>query len=398
MNKIKKTNIFIPILIILFSILIVVGLFQLRKKQKIDKIFESFTSKIRKPLLNNVKQDELTTNTQFSAKYMTGYWTKTDTSLDSNDKPKNLCYIDVANNEITNSYKGLDYKIISFTNLHIVAVPKHKHHNYTLSIDATNVYTNPTKNSMDSKINIPFCIFSVSQNDKVIVPPYYSYRVPNENSKIRHQLKNIITSKNYKVIESQPLINMSAYNKILHHYKYSDNLIRGVMNTPISNNQKIYDKLNKQYNGVISFKIQRTFHSPMGGEFTSPFSHRIDLDAYNKRNIITTLVIAPVDADFKESSIKGKYQPKSTTIYFYKIIDTNITYSYTNNSIKTDKNQFELKNGGSTMFYNDIYFPDLNSVQKKNTSTYNIIKFKTIFNNKSSDTIRIPFSDLYHLL
>ena len=178
---------------------------------------------------------------------------------------------------------------------------------------------------MDSKINIPFCIFSVSQNDKVIVPPYYSYRVPNVNSKIRHQLKNIITSKNYKVIQSQPLINMSAYNKILNNYKYANNLIRTVMDTPISNNQKIYDKLNKQYNGVISFKIQRTFYSPMGGEFTSPFSRRIDLDAYNKRNIITKLVISPVDDDFKASNIKGKYQPKSTTIYFYKIIDTNIT-------------------------------------------------------------------------
>jgi hypothetical protein len=396
MNKIKKNNIFIPILIILFSILIIVGLFQLRKKQKIDRIFESFTSKIRQPLLNNVKQTELTTNTQFSAKYMTGYWTKPDTSLDSKDKPKNLCYIDVENNKITNSYKGLDYKIISFTNLHIVAVPIHKHHNLTLSIDATNVYTNPTENSMNSKINIPFCIFSISRNDKVIVPPYYSYRVP--SGKIRHQLKNIITSKNYKVIESQPLINMSAYNTILNNYKYANNLIRTVMDTPISNNQKIYNKLNKQYNGIVSFKIQRTFHSPMGGEFTSPFSRRIDLDAYNKTNIITKLVISPVDDDFKASNIKGKYQPKSTTIYFYKIINTNISYSYTNNSIATNKDPFELKNGGDSMYYNNIHFPDLNSVQKKNTSTFNIIKFKTIYNNKSSDSISVPFSDLHHLL
>jgi hypothetical protein len=170
------------------------------------------------------------------------------------------------------------------------------------------------------------------------------------------------------------------------------------MDTPISNNQTIYDKLNKQYNGVISFKIQRTFHSPMGGEFTSPFSSRIDLDAYNKTNIITKLVISPVDDDFKASNIKGKYQPKSTTIYFYKIIDTNITYSYTNNSIATNKNPFELKNGGTSMYYNDIHFPDLNSVQKSNRSTFNIIKFKTIYNNKSSDSISVPFSDLHHLL
>ena len=396
MNKIKKNNILIPILIILFSILIIVGLFQLRKKQKIDRIFESFTSKIREPLLNNVKQIELTTNTQFSTKYMTGYWTKDDTSLDSNDKAKNVCYIDVENNEITNSYKGLDYKIISFTNLHIVAVPKHKHHNFTLSIDATNIYTSPTENSMDSKINIPFCIFSISQNDKIIVPPYYSYKVP--SGKIRHQLKNIISSKNYKVVQSQPLINMIAYNKILHNYKYADNLIKRIMNTSISNHQNVYNKLNKQYNGVVSFKIQRTFYSPMGGDFSSPFSQRIDLDAYNKKNIITTLIISPVDNDFKASNIKGKYQPKSTTIYFYKIIDTNISYSYTNKSIATNKNPFELKNGGSSMYYNDIYFPDLNSIQKKNRSTYNVIKFKTIFNNKSSDSISIPFSDLYNLL
>ena len=178
MNKTKKNNIFIPILIILFSILIIVGLFQLRKKQKIDRIFESFTSKISQPLLNNVNETQLTTNTQFSAKYMSGYWTNQNTSLNSNNKATNLCYIDVENNEIKNSYKGLDYKIISFTNLHIVAIPKHKHHNLTLSIDATNVYTNPTKNSMNSKIDIPFCIFSVSRNDKVVVPPYYSYKIP----------------------------------------------------------------------------------------------------------------------------------------------------------------------------------------------------------------------------
>ena len=396
MNKTKKNNIFIPILIILFSILIIVGLFQLRKKQKIDRIFESFTSKISQPLLNNVNETQLTTNTQFSAKYMSGYWTNQNTSLNSNNKATNLCYIDVENNEIKNSYKGLDYKIISFTNLHIVAIPKHKHHNLTLSIDATNVYTNPTKNSMNSKIDIPFCIFSVSRNDKVVVPPYYSYKIP--SGKIRHQLKNIIISKNYKVIQSQPLINMNAYNTILNNNKYPKHFIRGIMNTSISNHQNIYNKLNKQYNGVVSFKIKRTFHSPMGGNFSSRFSPRIDLDAYNKTNIITTLVISSVDDDFKASNIKGKYQPKSTTIYFYKIINTNISYSYTNNSIATNRDPFELKNGGASMYYNNIHFPDLNSVEKMNRSTYNIIKFKTIYNNKSSDSIRIPFSDLHHLL
>ena len=129
---------------------------------------------------------------------------------------------------------------------------------------------------------------------------------------------------------------------------------------------------------------------------------------YNlSKSLPTTININSIKDDGIYSDAKNKiydanninfslYKPKTTIIYFYKITNTNISYSFREQQ-KINENSFNYLNNGKNMFKGNIYdINNLNSLEKNIKSDYKMMSFKTIFTPDEKSNITIEFKELYN--
>jgi len=257
------------------------------------------------------------------------------------------------------------------------------------------------KKNMKSYIkNVPKCIVSIYVGD-MLNQKYLSYKV--YDNKVDQELQKIILTKDFYILKPPQLFNFDIYHKLINAYNFPLNYI--FLDNYINyNDGNIRDKnafndINNKYHGKIQFAIQRIFNSPTNNEIKTKVSYPLLIDNITKNNLMPTKInITSFKKDKLANNILDFFVPKSTKLYFYKLIESDISYDYGNNSLNNiSRNLAKLQNNSTDMFKPIIGFNDVKSVEKVFKNKYKIILVTNVNSDFNNDTI-IPFSDLYDYL
>jgi hypothetical protein len=400
-----KNNIMYPLLIIIFSSLIILAILQNRNNRKLNSNIENFMNNYLSTQEDNLKLN-IEYNLKITKEFANGDWTFLNTTVDSNYNVSNLMTININDNhsnQTSNNYgtitvNGLPCTIAFITNEIIVAYV-YSNPDAILNIKFINNFSKD-----ESKINVnpiykipntPTCIVSITYMDTLITK-FASYKV--NGGKVSGEVYRIIKA-GYYLIDSPPeYYDFKTYNKIVGNYKFSQNLI--TITYGVSNND-IYQKIMNSYGGKIRFIVKRVFNSPSGTnkEITTKSSDPISLNVLSNNNIPNNIVIAPFSDDKNANGLTTFFKPKATILYFYKLTNLKSDYNYGNNSelITESSTVLNLQNNANTLFPPNIQHNDLNSLQRVDYSTYTATFVARVDSNLNDPTI-IPFSALINIL
>jgi len=409
-----------PILIIIFSILIVFAIINNKSSSALNKCVEKFTNGLpipsammmSQPVNYNLptNQTVLTTsaanNNTFNTQLINGPWTCDLTTVDSNYIASNLLEISLNNNTntgtITNygtvTYNNQTYTIIFLLNNVLTAVVYNssgQETNETMSINFFNNYTQEGQVNINppfykpEEFNSAVSIF----NGNTLITKFASYKVYNNNT-VGSELYRIIIAQAYQINTSPPVYDYPTYNVIIDNYQYPPNFITFTFGT---SNSGVINTLNTYYQNNISMAIQRVFTSPTGASITTKVSKRIELSAVSNNQIPTNITVCSFQSDQATNNLNSFFTPKSTILYFYKYQNMTVTYDYANGNISKPNSVLNLKNSANNMTESTIQYNDLSSVEKIDTYSY-IITLVGTYNSNLSDTTVINFSDLINKL
>jgi hypothetical protein len=397
-----KNNILYPILIIIFSLLIIYLILKnkLDKKlvENIEKFENDYIKNNKDQLLNNVLN-----NSKFTKDNANGTWTSIQTTVDSNYNASNLITINVnqiidgTNSSINNfgtiSFLDNNFNITYILNENIVAVsPDIPLLN--IHIKFVNNFTDENKDiNLDFyKTDSPMAIVSIYIND-FLAYKFVSYKV--YNNKVGAELYRIIKSGDFIVTKTPQIYDFNTYNILINDYKYPQNYIK--FNFGINDKHKL-NVIKEKYNGNIKFSIERVFASPTGNEIVTKISTPVLLNAINNNNIPKNIEIVPFSNDKQANNLINFFKPKYTNLYFYHFTENNVIYDFADkNQIYIPNKILNLKNNSDKMFNPIIQYDNLNSVEKISTNSYKKILIKQLNSDLNNPTI-INFSDVYNRL
>lgn len=392
----KKNNIMFPILIIIFSFLIIFAILNKKNNDKLNKIIDKFENKEENEISKNIMY-----NTKITKDFANGTWTTSDSVVDSNYNVSNLMVINITEN--VDGKKKQSYGTVNYNN---------KTFNITFILDeyliandgSLNIkikFYNKFNNENNINVNLPNSIPNtlnavvlVSHEDTDILK-FVSYKV--YQNKVNNEVYKIIKSGNTLIDNPPKLYDFHAYEVITKHYRYPGNLLSiSSYNTTNYDTIKI---LNQNYqNGIIHFSVQRVFYSPSNEEIITRSSEKIPLNVMNNNLIANNIVIAPFSDDKMANNLDTFFKPKATILYFYKFINENITYDYSDKSMNhRPSNVMKFQNNGNSMFKNNIEYNNLLSVEKITNNTYNMTLVGRLKSDLNKNTI-FPFSMINNLL
>ena len=413
-----ENKIIYPIIIIIFSILIIFAILNRKRNNKLNNNIEKFVNSI--PNVNNASNEtviknkvdflkELKLNTAnnslITVDFANGNWTTpwTTTNIDyranylmnikvnslMNKNPKKSSY---GNIEIPIGYNRTEtYNIIFILNENIVAV-LNANNNINLHIKFYNIFTEEgpfmNSNTLTSLVTI------YSKN--TVYKKFYSYKVSGDI--LSNDLYNIINNKNSTIaIQPPEIYDITTYKTIIGNYKFATNAIQ--LTFGITNNN-IYNTINSNYGGNIIFTVQRTYNSITKNEITTKMSNKITITAIQPNNQIpSNILISSFQSDIQANGLESTFKPVGTSLYFYKLIQVDTSYDYSNSQLTTvSSDVFSLQNNATNMYQSNVQFNDLNSVQQINDSIYQVTLVGYYTVNKITDTVTVPFSVMYNLL
>ena len=397
-----KNNILYPILIIIFSLLIVYFIMKNKYDKKLTENIEKFENNYIKNNKDQLLKNVLN-NSKFTKENANGTWTTIGTTVDSNYNATNLMNINIdkiisdndvnINNFGTISFLDINFNISYVLNENIIAIsPDIPLLN--IHIKLVNNFTDENKNiSKDFyKTDTPMAIISIYMNDFLIYK-YISYKI--FNNKVGAELYRVIKSGDFIIDKPPQLYDFKTYDILINDYKYSDNYIK--FNFGINDKDKL-NLIKEKYNSSIKFSIQRVFSSPTGNEIVTRISEPILLNAINNNNIPKEIEISSFNKDKEANKLINFFKPKYTNLYVYKFTENNVKYDFgdTNPTYASTK-ILNLKNNADKMFNSVIEYNNLNSVQKISTNTYKKILIKQVNSDLNTPTI-INFSDVCNRL
>ena len=417
----------IPFLIIIFSLCIIYAILMGRKEEHFYNKIERFQGKDPNQETLDSKKDSMkdlqaimtsfSTNVKFTQEYANGTWTAMNSTVDEKGKVSNLMKIDITTLDGSNNSNfgtvtfpknedmGLNSETIMnidniFNDVLTCSDPNNK--NLFIMVKFLNNFTDERSEQVNPMFtankNEPRCIVNVYSNKKLRVK-YVSYKIFNDFAGA--ELSRIIYSQSYIILEPKQLFNLRAYDIITGNYMFPPKYIGfefGI--TPVSSEQRsAFDKIKNNYREVIQFSIKRTFHTPNGKEIQTKTSAPTQLNAIKDGQIPLSIKIAPLMLDKVANKLDEIYQPKSTIIYFYKIIKEDTIFQFGNSKMNSiSQSELRLQNNSNSMFAGTIEYPKIDTVEKVLQNTYEMTYFKTVFNQKMDAEITIPFSDLYSYL
>jgi hypothetical protein len=402
------TKILYPILVIIFSLLVIYGILVIRKNNILNNKLENFIN-----FYQNIEKfdslDGSTLNAQTLNDIVNGNWTTLETVGDDNCNLTNLMEIKStsASAEDQNGNKAGTFGTISlnndtFTITYISLENLTARSNSKKSVTITINFNIQLQNQINiAKINQPF--FNPDQYngdlgiyiDSKLINKYAIYKVNGKTA--NSDLCRIVKSQNVLVEQPPPVYDFATYNVLVNNYIYASNYIS--VNDWIINND-ILNIINTKYFGNIKFSIQRIFYSPTGAdnEIITPASIPIVLNCVQNGQIPNNLIITSFSQDQEANSLKAFFKPKGTRLLFYKLTDIKPTYQYGNiNSLSTPITALQLQNNSNSLFSQNILFPDVNSVQLLNTNNYKGTFIKSVASDLTSQTM-IKFSEIFSLL
>ena len=421
-----STKIMYPVLIIIFSILIICAILQNKNNKRLNNGIEKFMNNYLENEKNDLKLN-VQNNLAITKEFANGTWTYFYTTVDSNYNASNLITIDIQNIPSIDNSNNKNYGTVKFDPLFVFVINFISNgiiianlYNLTINIKFLNIFS-----KINSTSQIPKSIISVFDGNNLI-NKFSSYKV--YNNKVSNELYGIIKSNDYRIDSPPQLYDFNSYNKIISNdYKFPSKIITLTFKTSNdSTTNLIKQKIINNYSGKIKFSIQRVFYSPSsdGTEIITKSCDSSLISVLDNNNIPDKIIIAPFSSDKSENNLNTFFKPKETILYFYKLngqpqstydfsssvvnnsLLTSISNStnkntISNNNIITISSDFlKLQNGadGDNMFKKSISFNNPLSVERKNLSTFELTLIRRVRHNNLDDSPSIPFSDLYNLL
>lgn len=401
-----------PILIIIFSILIIYFILINIKNKKLNNNIEKFIGSNTASLLKN----NIASNTQFTKELVSGSWLSMESTVNSDMTVNNLFYIypngfyDNCNytNHIGAIIQGIDnsdyeycsyeynpvYYITFILNENIVAIPG-RNTSYNLHIKFYNNFDNEDLKGLKtpySKFDNIVAVISVFSGS-TLINKYVSYKI--FNNIVDDELSTIIKSGDILLNDPPPDYDFKTYNVLIGKYNYPTNYIKMVFGTT---NSSILNIINTKYFGAIQFAIQRVYNSPTNNEIITRSSPAISLSVVESNQIPNSIVIIPFKDDQTTNNLEHLFQPNATILYFYKLITVDTQFNYANpNLITTSSSAFQLQNNANNMYSTSITYNNLNTIQKINNSIYEMTLIQRT-NSTLLESTTFDFSLLYDLL
>jgi len=424
-----SNKIIYPILIIIFSVLVIYGIINNKNNSKLNNNVEKFTDFMPDgslPIPNNTDQvvnyflDEsmdilkssAANNTLFTTEMINGTWTSDLTTVDTNYNVINLITISSSNilsptnySNNTNNYGSIvynnkTYRINFLLNENLTAVMLNSAGVPTSQNLHIKFYNNFSKEGQKN-INPPFykpeefnSVVSIYSNN-ALINKFASYKV--YDGKAGDELYRIITSRNFYIEQAAPIYDYKAYSIIIGKYQLPNNYLTtsfGVTNSGVLNT------INTKYQGTIKFCIQRVFYSPTDNntEIITNKSNEILLSVISGGQIAKTLTVCSFQNDQTANGLDSFFKPKATILYFYKYINSDTVYKFADaNNITKPNTSLNIKNNAFNMTAPNIVFNDLGSVEKIMANNYTITLVNR-YNSTLKKTTNINFSDLYNKL
>jgi len=403
-------KIIFPILIIIFSLLVIFAIVNNRKNKKLNDSIEKFSNNFTENKINNDQFLEKSknqiinnalTNSSFTKTILNGTWTTLNTEVNSDYSVTKL--MTISTNEIfsvdtktpnfgTIDIEGEIYNILILLNENLVAQSQNSkllnlHMKFLNKFNSDKLDNKPYKNSET------FTAVVSMYSSNTLLTKYISYKV--FDGKVSPDIYSIIKSKNFLVGQPPPNFDFNTYNVLIGGYKFSNNYM--YFNFGQTNDDKL-QIINSKYQGKLKFSIQRIFESPTKNEIITRNSPPIMIDAVDNGSIPSEIVISSFADDKNANSLSKFFKPKSTILYFYKLDRIEKSYDYTKPELlKSPKNYLELKSNASDMVDPDFEYNDLNSVREITNNHYKMTYVETKLSNLNDLTI-FNFSSIFPFL
>jgi hypothetical protein len=420
-----SNKIIYPILIIIFSVLIIYGIINNKNNYKLNNNVEKFTNFIppvsnKKDQVVNYFLDEsrdilkssAANNTLFTTEMINGTWTSDLSTVDSNYNVSNLMSIS-ANNILSSTnysnntndfgsivYNNQTYRINFLLNENLTAIMLNNVGVPTSQNLHIKFYNNFSKEGQKN-INPPFykpeefnCVVSIYSYN-ALINKFASYRV--YNNKAGDELYRIIITRNFHIEQAAPIYDYKAYSIITGKYLFPSNFITISFG---ETNANILNTISTKYQGTIKFCIQRVFYSPTNDntEIITHKSPEISLNVISDGQIPKAITVCSFQNDQTTNGLDSFFRPKSTILYFYKYINSDSTYQFADaNNISKPNTSLNIKNNAFNITAPNMIFNNLGSVEKIITNNYTITRVNS-YNSNLTDTTNFNFSDLYNLL
>lgn len=416
-------NIIYPILIILFSILIIFGLLNNRQNNKLITNIERYRNIYLNVNKTKIKESAAN-NINFSVDLINGNWTCNLTTVDSTYNASNFIVITLIDmslldpistsygkvNSVPTSYGILTYNGFTYDinflvgeNLNAIKLLSDgTKSSDSMHIKFFNNMTNETQNGVNPVFYKPETFNSIVTlfSGKMQTNKFASYKVYTDNNKniVGGELYRIIKSNDIYIDQPSPLYDYNVYDTIVNDYKLTSEYMKAIFGKI---NVDVLNTINNKYDGEIHFCMQRVFESPAGSskELITRMSKKIKVSVVQNNMIPNSLEVVSFNNDKTENKLNNMFRPKATLLYFYKLNNINTSYSYKDPSTITQpQNVLNLQNNAQTMFNSTLSYNDLKSITKTNNNNYIItLVGKYTVSNLYSPLI-IPFSDLYNKL
>jgi hypothetical protein len=385
-----------PILIIIFSVLFFFCLIYHNRRNILNEQF----NKIYEHYLDNNK---------FDYQLYNGKWTSYNSTINSNNTITNPINITIFENPLSVDFKNkkmnslgrLLYNSITYNIFNNPELPLYQNDilqctnddkEYIIIKLLNKIENNNDIVNISSENNNLIAVFTILTYNNVL-NQFISYKlydnfIPNNALEIIKSGKNIIN--NFK----NPL-NIELINNLVNDYKYpSSNLIIFSFG---KTNDKIFDIIKNNYNGILQFSIQRVFQIKNSTNLITKNSMKIKLNAINNNSIPQQIVISSLIKEFKLNKFDENIIPIATILYFYKLQEQSNIFDYNNPDKEVSITEFKLKNNANNIYKSNIIYNDILSVRKKVSSIYTMTYINKFSNNLNDDTF-IDFSILYPYL
>ena len=433
-----SNKIIYPLLIIIFSILVIYGIINIINNKKLYNNIESFAQNNQPStqpniyLQNNFKNDfnktfnlDISDNTLISKDFADGTWSIPESIVDSNFNISNLMTINInpgtafnnfeVINNVTvtdsNNYIGFDQNNFNFgtinyngevfninyvLNENIVAIYT-KNKLINMHIKLLNKFNSENNILIDQPYYIPETLNAVVSlfNNNLLLTKFSSYKV--YNGKVGGEVYRILKAKDIFIDQAPPLFDYQTYNVLMNNYKYPSNDI--LYNIPKwqTNNKDYSYIIEKHPSGTILVAIQRVFYSPTGNTIKTQASEPYFLNITNGDQIPQSIDICPFLEDKNANSLEKFFKPQATALFVYKLKEVNSNFKYANPNLIVPIANLNLQNQANNMYGTPGFSPqnlsinDLTSLQVVNNNTYEIIKVQELPPNRNDLTSNTTF-------
>ena len=384
-----------PFLIILFSIIIIYGIFNIKYNNKFLSNIEKFQNNYLQSNENNMKQNMLN-GQQTTIDFANGNWSWMNSTVDSsNYTVSNMLTIN-ANNGTNSSNLGtltfdvtsegntqtLTFQIVSILNGNIIAVFSQTPM-LSIQITFTNIFTESTNinPSYTNITNVPTAVATIYFNNNILTK-FTSYKI--YNNTVGGQVYGIIASNDIYIDSPPPIFDFATYNILVGSYKYPQKFASLIMG---GTNNSIGQTIQNNYLGKLQFSIQRVFMSPAKvqsngspTQIITTMSNPIILKV-KSGEVPSQLVIVPFEQDKATNDLSNFFEPIGTIVYFYQYTNTKPLYYFAKDNLISypASSALNYQNNANSMFEQNISYNQLNTVTQENQYSFNLVQLPGIY-------------------